>query len=362
MLSFLEIKPKSFGLDISDLSLKLVKLKKGKGGKFNLVSFGESSISPGIVEEGEVKDEKALAETIKKTISKVKGEKIKTNYVICSLPEEKSFLKVIQMPKIKKGDLKMAVRYEAENYIPFAREEVYLDSQVIVPLKDHLDHHDILIIGFPKSIVDPYISSLKKAGLQPLVLEHESSAVARALIKDDVSPYPVLLVDFGATSTSFIVFSGRALRFTSSVLVSSKDFTDAIAKELKIEEKEAEDMKIKYGIEGKEGRKLLKALIPCLTDFTEQIKKYLKFYNTHASHEHLLSDYDGIQRIFLCGGGANLKGLPEFLAERIGIKVELGDPLVNIIKSKKSLISKSDSLKYTTALGLSLRGVKENYD
>jgi Tfp pilus assembly PilM family ATPase len=62
----------------------------------------------------------------------------------------------------------------------------------------------------------------------------------------------------------------------------------------------------------------------------------------------------------LCGGGANLKGLPQFLSERLKIPVVCGNPWVNILKPPiKSIpeLSYQESLTYVTALGLALRDV-----
>ena len=125
-MNFLNLKPESFGLDISDLSLKIIKLKK-RGNFFTLSSYGKEEIEPGLIKGGEIKDEKKLAEILRESIKKVRGKKLKTNYVVASLPEEKAFLQVIQMPRLCQEDLKSAVIYEAENYIPTPIEEVYLD-------------------------------------------------------------------------------------------------------------------------------------------------------------------------------------------------------------------------------------------
>jgi len=363
MLEVLSLKPETFGLDISDLSLKIIKLNKKRKG-FDLASFGEQKIKPGVIEAGEVKDEDALIEAIQEGISKVKGERLKTKYVICSLPEEQSFLKVIQMPQLKDKDLKMAVQYEAENYVPFPRDEVYLDSQVILPMRNHLDHKDVLLIAFRKAVVDPYVYCLKKAGLQPVALELESSSIARALIKDESVSQPTLLIDFGKTNTGFIIFSGNSLRFTGSVLVSSEDFTASISHNLKIDIAEAERLKIKYGIDKKSvrGKKVLKALTPSLTDALKQIKKYLNFYKTHTSREYLSDRCDGVQKIILCGGGSSLKGLTDFLSLELGIPIEIGNPWINVLANSKkgaSKLSIEESLKYTTAIGLALRGIKD---
>jgi len=375
MLKALTLKSESFGLDISDLSLKIVKLKK-RGNFWGLVSFGEEKIEPGIIKGGEIKDEKRLVEVIKEAIKKVKGKKLKTNYVVASLPEEKAFLQIIQMPRLPEEDLKSAVIYEAENYIPTPIEEVYLDYQIVPPVYNHLDHFDILIAALPKKTIDPYLSSLKLAGLEPKVLEIESLAIARALIKNGITTQPILLIDLGATRTSFIIFSGQSLRFTTSIPVSSTSFSEIISKNLGVTLAEAERLKIKHGLEEKikikigdektnlkkERGKIFEALIPALIDLIQQIKKYLDYYQTHASHEHLPPDGKGVSKILLCGGGANLKGLPELLSLKLKIPVEIGNPWVNIlIKEKKEVpeLSYEESLKYTTALGLALRGIKE---
>ncbi len=176
-------------MDISDLSLKIANLGR-KGDNFPLVSFSEEVIPKGVIEAGEIKNEDLLAKIIKEGIKNAKGQKIKTKYVVCSLPEEKSYIRLIQMPKMKEEEIAGAVRFEAENHIPVPIEDVYLDFQVIQPLYNHLDHLDILIAALPKKIVDPYILSLKKAGLLPKALEIESSAIARALIKNEMSPFP----------------------------------------------------------------------------------------------------------------------------------------------------------------------------
>lgn len=366
MLQFLTLRPGAIGLDVSNLSLKIVKLSKRRKG-FVLASFGEQKIKPGIIEDGEVKDEEALVKAIKEGISKVKGEKLGTKYVVCSLPEEKSFLQVIQMPKIKKGDLEKAVQYEAENYIPLPIDEVYIDSQVIPPIHNHLDHLDILIVAFPRKVVDPYISCLKKAGLQPKVLELESLAIARALIKKGVSPYSLLLIDLGETESSFIVFSGYSLRFTSAIPVTSQKLTEAIAADFKISPEEAEKLKLKHGLKkkGTQGKKVYEALAPVLAELVEDIKKRLNFYRTHSSHEHLPPGHKGVQKIFLCGGGASLEGLTDFLSDELKIPVSLGDPWVNIPPASQKETAKlpnKESLKYVTVLGLALRGARKKYD
>ncbi|MFH1036755.1 MAG: type IV pilus assembly protein PilM [Patescibacteria group bacterium] len=372
MSDILNLKPEAFGLDISDFSLKIVKLKKKK--KFlSLSSFGEKEIKPGIISEGEIKDGKALSGIIKDALRGISGSKLGTKYVIVSLPEEKSFLQVIQLPKMKEEEIGKAVYFEAENYVPMPIDQVYLDYQIVPALRNHLDHLDVLIAALPKKTVDPYLGCLKSAGLKPLVFEIESQAIARSLVDKELTASPVLIIDFGATRTSFIIFSGYSLKFTSSLPISSKGLTEAISRNLKMDMEKAEDLKIKYGLEdkiklkaggGKEASKerseVFESLIPSLTDLIEQIKKYLDYYQTHSLHDHMPPNNRGVSKILLSGGGSNLKGLADFLSLELKLPVELANPWINILpKPLKEVpgLPFDKSLGFATALGLALRGI-----
>lgn len=352
MLDFLTLKPFAFGLDISDLSLKIIQLKK-RGKFFGLTSFGETKMRPGIIDQGEIKDERVLSENIKKAVSNVKGSSLKTRYVVASLPEEKAFLQVISLPLMKKEEAEKAVYFEAENYIPLPIEKVYLDSQIISRSAKHLN---VLISALPRETVDPYVSALKKADLKPVALEIECISISRALIKKGESPKPLLLIDLGESRTGLSIFFDNSLRFTTSCQISSKQFNEAIVNKLNVSLKKAEELKIKHGItDSKKGKEITEALSSNLNELIEQTKKYLG-YSQGEYHQK-------ITKVLLCGGGVNLKGFVEFFSDQLKMPVELSNPWVNILPAGKKETSKltyQESLRYTTALGLALRGVQKN--
>jgi len=360
-MGFLDLKYEAFGLDINDLSLKLVKLKKGRRG-FVLTSFNEVMIAPDIIEDGVVKDEAALANIIKSVYNTVKGKKLKTKYVVASLPEEKSFSQVIQMPKMSEEELRSAVPFEAENYIPMPLSEVYLDFQAISPVKDYLNHIEVLIVAIPKKVADSYVSCFKKAGLIPLALEAESKAMTRALVKPKANSSLLILIDFGENNTNFVAFSGNSIRFTCSIPISSQMLTKAIADSLKITFHKAEKLKMEYGLAAKKNNikaiRVSQAITPILEDLADEIKKYRNFYRDHSSFEYLLADGQK-EKIILCGGGAELKGLTDFMSKKLEIPVELGDPLTNFLSKKPRSIVKKNLMSFTTAIGLALRQIND---
>ncbi len=374
MLEFLSLDPNGFGLDISDFSMKIAKLRKS-GRNFKLVSFGEFPIKAGIIQDGEIKEKDALAKLIEKSLGSVKGEKIRTNQAVVSLPERRSFLEIIKLPLMEPEEIEQAIRYEIENYIPLAVKDAYWDFQIIQPFSKHLKHTNVLVAAIPKKAEDSYSAVLKQAGLKPLVFEVESTAIARALVPANAEAKQVLVLDLGATRTGFMIFSGSSLVCIFSIPVCGRIFDQAIAKEFDVTLEEAENLKKKYGlnqkirIEIQNGLKkklkpgrVFEAMIPALTDLSEQIQKYIDYYYTHID---LNSKAKKIDKVFLSGGGSYTEGLKDFLAERFELPVELGDPWINIVngvsdRGSKKLLKKP--LIYATVLGLALRGVKSKHN
>ncbi|MDP2641513.1 MAG: type IV pilus assembly protein PilM [Candidatus Yanofskybacteria bacterium] len=367
-MGFSKLYQDAFGLDVSDFTLKIAKLSQREGTKA-LTSFGEYAVGEELVKNGEVQNKDQLASTIISACQSVQGEPLGTPYVVASLPEEKAFLQVIQLPRMERRQVREALTFEAENYVPYPLETVYLDHEIVSPLKNHLDHLDILLAALPKSTVDSYVAVLDQVGLIPIALEIESLAVLRAVIQNNTSPVPLLVADLGATRTSLSVFAGHSLRFTTSLQASSFGLTEAVAKYMGISLEEAEEKKRAYGLafpEDKEGRNVFEALVPVLSDLAEHMRKYMEYYASHAQHQHLVKEQSRVQRVMLCGGAANLKGLPAWLASALGVQVELANPWVNILPDRAQVIPTlhfEDSLRYATALGLALRGIQPpSYD
>ena len=371
MLDFLNLNSNCFGLDISDFSLKIVKLKK-KRHFYDLACFNEVEIKPSIVNKGEIRKPDQLSEIIKKAVKQVKGEKLRTKNVVVSLSEEKAFVQVIKMPRLSDQDLKTAIIFEAENHIPLAIENVYLDYQIIPSKEKNSKQINVLLAAFPKKIIDSYLDCLNQADLKLIALETESLALSRALIKNQFASQPVMIIDFGANRTILTVFNDYSVKFVFSIPVSSFGFSEVIARTMKVDLNKAEKIKTDIGLSGKikleikneksitkeEKGKVFEALIPALTDLIEQVKKYLDYSKTTMNGQ-------AIEKILVCGNGAKLKGLINFLSSELDLPVEAGNPWINILpqdkqpKEQKLIYEKEQSLGYATVLGLALREIKK---
>lgn len=345
-------KKTAIGLDLGDLSLKIVQLEKKQGGLF-ISSFSSRDIPEGFIRDGEIKQEDKLAVLIKEAFNEPVGNSMKSRNIACNLPEEKVFIRIIKLPFMKREELEKAVKWETEAHIPLKINEVYLDWDIIRSIKkDGADYYEILITAAPKVLVDSYISLLQRSKLIPTVLEPESTAAARALLDSNES---VVVVDIGSTGTNLVVFSGESVRFTSHISISDQMFLQALMKKMDKDKEGAEKVKMKKGLNGE--KKIHNVLKPVADELACQIQECISFH-----HEHTDSAGNKITQVILCGDGARLLGLPEFLSQKLDLPVILGDAV-----KKVSLTNKLEKFKArlsycpdcTVALGLALRDFKK---
>ncbi len=353
----LNLSPHSvLGIDISDLSIKIIQLDKKKG-NLRLVSFLKEKIPAGIVDDGVIVDEDKLAEALKRSFKNIKGESLLNKEAICNLPEEKVFIRIIQLPKMKKEEIEQAVRFETEAHIPLSINEVYLSWEAINSTNDQ-SKTNVLIAVAQHKLIDSYVRVFKKSGLRLIALEPESLGVIRSLVKSN-DLKPTIILDLGATGTNFVIFSGGAIRFTSQVSISGQDFNKAIMKDLKVDQKEADKLKIKVGLDSSK-KEVYKSLEPIVNKLAIHVQEYINFYHQHSDSS--VEKDKQINQVLLCGGDSLLINLPSFMESKLGIPVKLGDPLINLSCSPKDLsavkkesFSKKRALVYATAIGLALR-------
>ncbi len=350
MFESLNPKLNFFGLDISDTSIKLADIKK-RDGEFTLSHFEKENLRSGVIEKGKILNEKMLVSKIEELVDKSNLSR----YVAVSLPEENAFFQVVEVPKVKRERMQEAIEYQAEESIPLPVEDIYLDYQVI---RSKRNGFDVLLAALPKKVVDSRVLAVKKAGLFPVVAEVESMSAVRSLVKNDDSPESLLLIDIGENKTILTVFSKGVIVFTSYVLVSSKDLTKKIAEDNDISKYKAEKLKIEHGLIDKDRLDIAESLEPLLSEMVEEIEKHLAYYNS-CGFKFQNMEGEKLEEIIICGGGAKLKGLPEFLTDKLNLKVRKGDSFVNISDKCRDQIE-GDGLEYATSFGLALRNFNKD--
>lgn len=343
------MKPFSFpaiGVDISDESFKYMRLETHHGRR-EIAFFGDQPLKKDIVESGEIKDIAGLASALRAGLGAYRS---KTPYMILSLPEEKGFLRLIKMQKIPAKEVRQALEFQLEEHIPYPPADLIFDYQVL-PTPSEKHDMNVVVTAYPKNLIESYMTVVERAGFTPVVFELESQTVARSVVPKG-SLEAILVGDIGKTRTTFSIVYRGAVHFTSTVKIGGRDIDSILTNSLHITAQEASEVKIGRGFDFS-SEDIIQSLSPALTVLKDEASRQVGFW------EHRREEGEPeIARAYLCGGDAHLKGLPEFLSRELGITVERARIWENLFDTSRYVppITAHNTLFYTTAFGLALRG------
>lgn len=338
-----------FGLDLSDMSVKVFQLEKS--GRIDRVrSFNSKEIKIGLINNGRIIDKEKVSQIIREAVRSAGPKKINTKKVVCSIPESKVFLRTVSIPKVSESEAREAIKWEIEESIPLLVDQVYYDWQF---LEQEGGKQNVLTVAVAKEIIKELVTTLEYSGLSVYGLEMESIATARSLIANNPKEEACLLIDMGAEKTSFIIVKKNIPYFTSSIPFSSSNMTEVIASQMNVAREEAEKIKTTQGIEHSfKNNSIFNLMKPFLENLAVEVEKTMDFY-------HNMSKVPvEINKIIISGGGANLRGLMPYFTTRLSKEVVFGVPWGNLnLGNNLPPISKNDSARYATAVGLAMRGI-----
>lgn len=340
--------PPAAGVDISDHSIKFAVVASRRG-RIHLSCFGEKPIPPGIIDAGQINDKKELAERLRQL-----AIELPTKYVAVSLPEERSFLVKLQLPRVDPTELRESILLQLEEHIPLPPAEVIFDYEILD--RNEGDKLNLAVTVLPQKIVKDHLEVLADAGLTPLSFEVESQAVVRAVTPRG-NREAWLVVDFGKTRTGFIIAGGAVALFTSTIPnIGGENATAAIRKKLNLDWPEAEKLKSEHGLLYSSKNQFV-ALLPLIAAFRDEIHRLIRYWNRGPDRDSV----GEIKKVVLCGGQAIMPGLVEFLGATLEIPVILANVWTNIADPEEvPPIHAKEATRYAIAIGLTLKSLLEN--
>lgn len=345
---------KVVGLDVGSYQVKAVELRKS-GGKLELAHFGVADVYPGgdmsAASNSDVNQLKVNA--IRQAMN---ASRINAKHTVSAVSGESIIVRYIQLPEMPEAELKNALRWEAEEYIPFSIEEVNLDSVVLGPSSTP-GKVDVLLVSARKDLVNEHVQLIRGAGLIPLVVDVEGFAFLNCFeynykpSADDC----VCLVHIGADVTNINIYVSNSSRFSRDIAVAGNAITHAICQKCQVPFIRGEELKFAVGattpsyddeessetelistirgtVERLTGSELgddspegaaSKAIQNTLTQLVSEVRRSIQFFEGQAGGTT-------VQKVIVGGGSSRLRFLTEYLQGELDVTVELLDPLKNI--------------------------------
>jgi len=350
----------AFGIDIGDLSIKLIQLTPPvfyQKHCFKIREVRSVPLPPGLIVDGEIQQPELVRKKLLYLLGKEGGEfkKIRSAWVIASLPEPKTFLKLIEIDTNGSGLTDVDVAYQAKKHLPFELDETYLDWQIV---NADAQTSQILIGAVPKIIADSYTYLLESAGLNPIALEIEAISLARSMItanKNYINEGRAIL-DLGATRSGLLIYDNQSVQFSTTINFSGELVTSAIEQGLKIEHGEAERLKIANGLAYDPKNPKYLTIVADLTEkLINELKTTFAFYNEHFSNANK------INHITMCGGMSDWKNIDNIISRKLKISAHPGHPWKNLCSPKLYKFEGIKNLPMASAIGLALRAAHDPF-
>jgi type IV pilus assembly protein PilM len=307
-----------FGLDIGSTAIRLIQLKRG-GTHPSLVAYGGVPVPGNLTSSDSKIDQDKIAELIKQVL---RENHVTSNQVVLGLPSAKVFVTIISTPKLDQSQLAKAIRYQAEQYVPMALNQVKLDWSVVDESPDG-KMLEVLLVAAPNTVVERYVSILEAAGLEPVALEANAIAVARALVPPHTAT-AVAILDLGSLDSDISIVWNNTPRLIRSVAVGGLTLVRAVSQTLGLDEAQATQFTYKFGLtQSKLEGQVYKAIKPGLEDLVSEVEKSAKFFTGRYPNVKL-------EKLIVTGAAASLPELGPFLANSTGLPVEFGNAWLNV--------------------------------
>lgn len=346
------------GIDLGSSSIKAVQLRREKEkailenyGELSLSHYGNTSIGQAV----RLTDEKIV-----EAISDLKKEaKIKAEKAVVSIPLRYSFVTTISLPLMSESEIEKAIPFEIKRYVPAPLSEIIFDWQILSSPETKAADNDVdygkvksvnvLVVAIYKDFVEKYKNIIKASGFGVQGFEIEVFSMARSVLFKE--PKPILLIDFGASKTKMAIMKNGILYGAYDFDKGFQDLTLSLSRSLSVDFSRAENMKKEIGFSNRPEHQEIKSTL-------EPILNYILSEAGRLISEHRRKENESINRVYLCGGGALLRGITDFAINKLGVEVIIGNSFAKVeYPGFLEEVLQNISPVFVNAAGLALRNI-----
>lgn len=338
------------GVDLSSTAVKMVELAGQLSGNLTLAGYAIEPLPEGVIADGGVAKLEEAAKAVERCWKRLGT---KTRYCALAMPTAAVITKKITLPAgLREQEMEVMVESEANQYIPFALEEVNLDFQVIGPAATP-GEVEVLIAAARKDGVEDRVACAEAAHLKPVVMDMENLAMLAAFERmrhqfpDDGPDCLYALVDVGAYAMKVTMVKGEQQVYTREQAFGGNVLTQDMMRAYGLNHDEAERLKRNGPYPDNFETEILQ---PYLDNLALEVARALQFFYTSTP-------YGEVRHIVLQGGGVLLPGAAGAVYDRTQVDTVLANPftrmkLASAVRAKQ-LLAEAPALMI--ACGLALR-------
>src|SRR6266513_1042050 len=344
--------PPLIGVDISSTALKLVELSESGKGAYRLERYAIEPLPKDVVTDGNIANLDQVADALRRGHKRLGS---RNRHIALALPAAMVITKKIIVPAGQtEEELELQVETEANQYIPFALDDVNLDFQILGPAPTNDDEVEVLIAASRKEKVEDRVAIADAAGLKPRVMDVESYATEEAFrliapsLPANGRDQNIALVDIGAHVSHFYVLRNDQFLFSRDQAFGGNQLTYDIQRAFNLSPEEAESAKKNQGLPENYDADVLQ---PFMETLALEITRALQFFFTSTS-------YNQVDQIVLASGCWLLPGLHELVSKCAGVGTIVANLFASMAGSDRMRPRQlaTDAPLLLIACGLAMRG------
>lgn len=317
-------------VDLGGAGIRAVQFKMHKGVPV-LGKTGYISLPVGAFENGEIRDQSAVAATLKALWAQ---EKFSSKQVVFGVANAKVHARSLDVDWLPKDQFDKALKYMVSDHVPVDVEHANLayhqlgEYDTTGPDGAQRRMARILLVAADTDTIDSFVATFKEAGLKPEKADLNPFALIRAVQPKAAAAGEVeVLVDMGAHVTNVAIHQGGQPRFVRTVTAQSgESLTNILMERFHWSHEDAERTKIALGASHATGASDTHHAAQPVIDqevsaFVGEIRQSVAFFTQHAT------DIERITRVVLTGGTGNTLGLAERLGSELRVPVVHGAAL-----------------------------------
>lgn len=267
------------------------------------------------------------------------------------------FVQNIRVAQASGDELKKIVHYEAAGRLPFNSEEAeirYLDAADV--RQGDTVRREVILLACHRPNVERILSLAEHTGLRPVAIDVEPVAVLRCYCKqfrrDDDQQRRMMFVNVGAANTTVVIAQGSDAMFVKYIDLGGRHLDEAVARHLKMRLPDAAALRRHNGDRRADQRdpeitrSLAESVRPALDRLANELSLCLRYYSVTFRGQPLAQ--------VVLGGGEASESVAQWLAKRLDLACELGNPL----RAYERAVPSGRIGQWDVAAGLALRETK----
>lgn len=351
---FARSKPSVIGIDVSSSAVKVLELSKTDG-HLRVERYAVEPLPQNSVVEHAITEVEQVAQAVERA---VKRSGTRCRHAAVAVAGAHVITKTIRMPaNLSDNELQTQIEMEADHYIPYPLDEVNMDYETLGAAEDNPEEVEVLMAACRKEIVDDYVAVIQGPGLTPAVVDIETYAMENAysLIAQHMPgggmEKTVAVLDVGATTTNINVIHNNRSVYSRDHTFGGRQLTEEIQRRYGLSYEEAGLAKKQGGLPDNYQTDVLR---PFMEAMCQEAMLALQFFYSS-------SPFSSVDQVLLAGGCAQIAGIDEMMAARLGVPTMVANPFasMSVASRIKPQMLANDAPSLMISCGLALRSFDE---